>query len=268
MVSHFLVTRFNLRVSDWETTRGGGKVLTDEWLTERFRLFETFCLPSVKNQSDQDFRWCIYFDITTPAVYRDKIEQIAAAYPVIRLFYIDGIEALQPAFQSSVRSTVDADTKFVITSRLDNDDLLHRDFIKEIKRLFQPVHQTVIDIRCGYQLCIENKQAELRYLTNRFNPFISLIEDVSKSETVLSRMHRAWEEAEHIIVVDDQRLWIELVHQSNKLNEVNRRQKKLYGINMADFGLNNDTLTFESRFAILLYNLRLKINNVISKIKS
>ncbi len=268
MFSHFLVTRFNLRVDTWETSKGGAKVLTDEWYEERFRLFETYCFPSVKNQADQDFVWCIYFDTMTTSHYRNKIEQITASYPVIRLFFIDGIKDLQVAFQSYIRSAAQHDNQFVITSRLDNDDLLHTDFIKHIKHLFQPIHQTVIDIRTGYQLCIEKEHAEIRFLMNRFNPFVSLIEEVSKAETVLSRMHREWEAVDNVIVVDYKRLWIELIHQSNKLNEVNRHHKKLCLRLLADYGLTNNILKFESTGQIFLFNLGLRINSFFGRIKA
>jgi len=54
-MKHFLLTRFNLRNEEWITTRDGGAVLTEEWLIQRFELFENYCLPSVMNQKNKNF---------------------------------------------------------------------------------------------------------------------------------------------------------------------------------------------------------------------
>ncbi len=57
VVQHFLFTRFNLRNESWNSTKNANPVLTEEWLEKRFDLFERFCLPSVKAQINQNFRW-------------------------------------------------------------------------------------------------------------------------------------------------------------------------------------------------------------------
>jgi hypothetical protein len=76
MFKHFLLTRFNLRVEDWATTKNGDQVLNDAWLMDRFRLFESYCLPSVKNQSNQDFTWFVFFDKNTPDKFKCKLGQL------------------------------------------------------------------------------------------------------------------------------------------------------------------------------------------------
>ena len=57
---HFLITRFNLKKKGWETTKNNEKIQTEEWLRHRFELFEAYCLPSVINQSNQDFIWYVF----------------------------------------------------------------------------------------------------------------------------------------------------------------------------------------------------------------
>lgn len=49
MIYHYLLTRFNLAL--WIEDKNGAAIDREEWLKRRMALFETFCLPSVKNQS-------------------------------------------------------------------------------------------------------------------------------------------------------------------------------------------------------------------------
>lgn len=68
---HFILTRFNLLL--WDKAKDDRKVRTIKWLEHRFSLFEKYCLPSVKNQTCQDFEWIVLFDSMTPDNYKDRI---------------------------------------------------------------------------------------------------------------------------------------------------------------------------------------------------
>ena len=39
-IKHFIATRFNLKIEEWNTAKDGSVVLTEKWLEERFNLFE------------------------------------------------------------------------------------------------------------------------------------------------------------------------------------------------------------------------------------
>lgn len=54
-VQHFILTRFNLLL--WNKAKDGQMVRTTKWLEHRFSLFENYCIPSIKNQTCQDFEW-------------------------------------------------------------------------------------------------------------------------------------------------------------------------------------------------------------------
>jgi hypothetical protein len=58
---HFVLTTFNVRRKDFEKDKHGNPVLTEEWLEHRITLFEKFCFPSMRNQSNLDFRWLVCF---------------------------------------------------------------------------------------------------------------------------------------------------------------------------------------------------------------
>ncbi|WP_216746139.1 glycosyltransferase [Paucihalobacter ruber] len=52
---HYIITRFNLRKSDWNTGKKNISVLTDQWHDNRFELFANFCFPFVAAQTNKNF---------------------------------------------------------------------------------------------------------------------------------------------------------------------------------------------------------------------
>lgn len=80
--------------------------------------------------------------------------------------------------------SLEEDDDFIITSRLDNDDSIHHDFVYIIQNLAIKKHETIIDLRRGYQLDISSNIYEYRNYYNKFNPFISLVESTSNFQTV------------------------------------------------------------------------------------
>ena len=74
-MNHYLITRFNLKKTNWNPRWKINQqlALSDEWLKYRFELFEKYCFPSVYNQSNQNFTWCVFFDIKTPDYYKERV---------------------------------------------------------------------------------------------------------------------------------------------------------------------------------------------------
>ena len=219
-MKHFLATRFNLPAEGWKVSRNGQKVLTDSWLKHRFEIFEKYCLPSVKNQTNQEFIWCVFFDTKTPQKYKEKIEVISNSFNKLKPIFIDKYEKSLPSLKEFIASNLESKDDYVITSGIDNDDLIHREYIHTIQRLFKPADEMVIDLRLGYQVSIEGGVVSIRLKTNYFNPFISVVEKSVKPNTVFSKAHFEWSDSASIVVFDDKELWIELVHERNKYNFV------------------------------------------------
>ena len=68
-MKHFLATRFNLTVPNGKGSKSSKLILTDDGLENRFYLVENYCLSSVKNQTNQNFTWCVFFDTNTSSFY-------------------------------------------------------------------------------------------------------------------------------------------------------------------------------------------------------
>src|SRR5947209_8024402 len=101
------------------------------WMDERFELFERYCLPSVLNQSCQTFRWIIYFDVSTQEKHLDRARRGIAGRPnfEVKLCTIFGSET----HQADLSTMLDPAKSWLVTTRLDNDDGLQRDFVAKLQ---------------------------------------------------------------------------------------------------------------------------------------
>jgi hypothetical protein len=217
MFKHYLITRFNLRNPKWDVTKMGESLLTEEWMEHRMWLFGNFCLPSVVAQTCKDFTWLIYFDVTTPGRFRREIAEMIGVQPNIRTFFIDGM----PEFYPEVKKLIEAETQgkpYLITSRIDNDDCIHRDFIGEVQMQFKSQDYQAIDIIKGYSLQVR-PTVMLGKKEHIFNPFISLVEKNIDPKTVWLSDHNMWKKETRITRLTHKRLWLSIIHEKNKVNE-------------------------------------------------
>ena len=133
MFQHYLITRFNLKKEGWDTSKNNIPVLTEEWLERRFKLFETFCFPSVKHQSNQNFTWFVYFDVDTPKVFKDRILGLSLGYSNFQPQFVENMQAFVPAIQEELNKV---NAAYIITSRIDNDDCIAYNYIADVQKRF------------------------------------------------------------------------------------------------------------------------------------
>lgn len=217
MFKHLLITRFNLKNPEWkQLTKNNESLLDDSWMNERLELFANYCFPSVSNQTNQNFEWLLYFDSTTSETHKSKIAEIISNKTNIKTFFIDGM----PVFNESIIKYVEENisTEYLITSRIDNDDCIHKDFINEIQKHFDKQYFLAIDNIKGYTLQIEPNFI-LGKKEHIFNPFISLIEKNNQPKTVWHYVHNMWKKEPRLIHVTEKRLWLSVIHGKNKVNE-------------------------------------------------
>ena len=253
-MKHFIITRFNIKSQNWQQTKSGKSTQSEAWMNQRFSLFERFCLPSVINQKEQNFKWLIVFDINTPKVYKNRIISIAQSYNNLIPLFTESFQTLKPTLLKAILTQLDSEDKFIITTRLDNDDAIHADFISSIQQQFVSQHNTIIDIVKGYQL-IENKNKfDVCNYTAQYNPFISLIEDAVKFETVMSKNHDHWKTLHNRVVYSQKALWLQVIHSDNLLNSKIRSLKKVNQLDLNMFGLKNINIE-NHKLKIMIFNL-------------
>lgn len=261
-MQHILLTRFNLKINP-EANNEQNIGLTEEWLAHRFEIFYELCLPSVLNQSKKNFLWIIFFDTHTPEIFKEKARALPQLSAQIKVIFIDGFKELNASLPEIIRPFIAS--SFVITTRLDNDDIIHQDFLETIGQLAIAKNDTVIDLTSGHQLELSSQRAIIRKHQGNFNPFISLVETDAQVKTVLSRMHNDWKNAAQIISYNQKPLWIVYIHGKNLANHSkwflwlsNRVNFLDYGIKKYDFKY-SQTLVYLFNIAVCPFNLMYKI---------
>jgi hypothetical protein len=213
---HYIITRFNLRRVGWSTARNGSLVLTDDWLANRFILFEKFCLTSMQNQTNKNFTWLVFFDIDTPEKYRQKAMEYNLRLPNFQPFFINGMPEFLPSIQNEIRKNI---RPYTISSRLDNDDCVSKNFINEIQLNFEKQNFLVLDFPDGYTLQI-NPSIKIGKRKQLFNPFISIIEKNEGAKSVWQReAHSSWKKEKNLKRINDKRIWMSIIHFENKKNK-------------------------------------------------
>lgn len=214
-MKHFLITRFNLKQNKAAKPQQSFLGLNEHWLAQRLSLFTTFCAPAVTAQSNKNFEWLVLFDVDTPLSFKQTIELSAARFRFVPIF-IDGFKGIDNELPQLLKNLA-KDEDFMVTTRLDNDDIIHQDFIKEIQLLYRPTDGLVIDMPRGFQVGLSNNALIARNYMAPFNPFLTLVEKTVNAKSVLSREHHHWKNAKNI-ATSPKRLWIELVHGGNQTN--------------------------------------------------
>lgn len=206
--SHFILTRFNVR-SFYHASEP-----TDEWLRERLRLFRQYCLPALTDQTARQFVWLVFLDHLSPEWFRQEIEKDAPGR--FETVYVVG------AFTSATVSEAVAartNSPYILTTRVDNDDAVARDFIQAIQACFQHQDFEFINLVNGAQYA--DGKAYLRPYTK--NPFLSLIEAAGTTPpaTVFVEHHYRVDERGPVRNIRTAHpMWLQVIHGGNVLNEI------------------------------------------------
>lgn len=247
---HFLITFFNLKI--WKEDKTHHATQTPEWLEERFRLFEEFCLPSVERQTNKNFIWLCLFDKDTPAEFKQRVDGYAQKIAQMRPCYYSADEASEYLskdekvrsrfIRTTVRELLDDDDEFVITSNLDNDDALNVDYIERVQRQFLADRRhTLYSFVRGMQYFVKlDAVVAMRYPHNHF---LTLVEDAkSDFRTVKFYTHGKARKVLPNVDITDKAYWLEVVHGHNISNDLRITSRVKYSpclgaVDLGNFGL-------------------------------
>lgn len=219
--THYLITRFNIVQSWFQTCTDQfrhSNLQTPEWLEERFRLFETYCLPSVTQQT-VTFKWVLLMNSETPQNYKDRIALYQAQYPYITALWLKPYGDENELIRSFVRN--DCKTPYVLTTRLDNDDMLHRDFLAIIQNAFAEQENLILNYRTGLQYDTERQVMRLWQYDS--NHYLTRIERMSADvQTIIGFDHSMLSGQNFCELATNASSphWIELVHSCNVANHI------------------------------------------------
>lgn len=209
-MKHFVLTRFNIASPGRETPIRN----SPGWLERRFELFESYCLPSMSAQDCSDYHWLIYFDEHTPRQFVERIDaarQIASFEPIFVGSFI-----AQRA-RDDIAARMDPEEERLLTTRLDNDDAVSRDFLSRLRNHANAVPDgTIMNFPVGIAL----RNGKLYTARDESNPFTSLVERTAEARTIWAAPHTELMATFPIVQIEAPPAWLQVVHGENVTNRI------------------------------------------------
>jgi len=207
---HALLTRFAVR------PRPASAVPSRRWLERRFALFERFCLPSVVAQSRRGFEWLLFYDSHLDEIYVNRLEEYSRRYGFV-------VPLAMPrhwdvaALHEVVRGRIPSGASRLLTSRLDNDDVLAVDYVERILTHLHTSGRRAIVFDWGLNLV----DGRLYWQPLLRGPFASVVADIEEGEdicTVLDDEHEHLDDVMPVVHVGRPSAWIQIIHGENLAN--------------------------------------------------
>lgn len=134
-IQHFLITRFSIRLTEKNSEYGQidrfkNNPIKKKYVNYRLKLFEFSCLPSIRGQSSQDFIWIILIDQSLEDIKKHELKELVKNLPNVKVvdfktsMKLDGLNLLRPMVNES--------TKYLLTTNIDDDDILPINFVEEM----------------------------------------------------------------------------------------------------------------------------------------
>lgn len=201
---HFLITRFNVRLD---------KKASEEWLRHRLTYFESMCLPAIAQQTVRNFTWLVYFDAERDPWFDASVNRLSAD-GLFEPVWVDGRFDPKTCAEDVARRS---SSSWLITSRVDNDDALARDYVEQVQALFAGSTE-FLNFTSGLQFTDDGK---LFHRSDPSNAFISLIEPNSRNAMgVYVDSHDRVSKYASIRQISTHPMWVQMVHARNIANAV------------------------------------------------
>lgn len=213
--SHVIQTRFSVRA------RWGYQEFPLEWLEDRLKLFDSYCLPSVASQTTDGFLWHVYCDTATEPAILEALQERAETVPQMRIA-LTGPNGRTPI--EHVSDDIRFGDRAVLTTRLDSDDAIAKYYVEAIQvhaaRFIQGGQPTLLlNFPRGYQL--DAKTGQVRFDWMPRSSFHTLLERPNADiKTVLSGNHSKLHEQYHTEHDDSIPAWLMVIHGDNVLNKL------------------------------------------------
>lgn len=211
---HILITRFNIFYKTKMAQQGFDP---QEWLKERFSIFQKFCFPSIVNQSNKGFTWMIYVDSETDPETLEALKAMVKPYSFVLLIQrVFQHFSLKLVLDEDIHKFLGVDFQYLISSRVDTDDMLHRDFIQSVQDRFTGQSYEALNFNKGHIYDIGTGVTSVAI--HRHNPFISLIEKRTDRgfKSVFHQIHVAYkDDPNKIEILNPKPMWCMSVHGLN-----------------------------------------------------
>ncbi|GAA6146501.1 glycosyltransferase [Thalassolituus maritimus] len=208
-VFHVIFTRFNVKSGGKERQLREQR----EWLKGRYELFDRYCFPAVKGQSDTNFQWLVFFDVNTPDEYKKRNEEYKLTFPNFNPVYVS--EWNSDVIRTAIFALTPEGTEWLISTRLDNDDGIHEDFIRELKAC---EFEEAAYFNYPNGLTFSNGKGYKHF--DDSNAFLSYIESITDVEGVWKYPHPEVIKRFPVTQLKLDNAWLQVIHGGNVSNKV------------------------------------------------
>lgn len=175
-------------------------------------------------QTCKNFEWWVFFDINTDRAYKSRIEAIELNFKKFKPKFERSYDEFESNLPIRLKEDVtNEQVDWLITTRLDNDDMLAKDTIAVLQKAFDFKAESLLEIPCGYTLELNSiPKPKLRRVKMELNPFISFAERVkidTTVKTVYFNQHTDWSDVKSIII-SNKTYWVQIIHEKNLFNRI------------------------------------------------
>ncbi len=140
-------------------------------LEERFYFFEKICLPSLRWQRDQDFKFAIFTSPEMPAPFQQRLADLTRDVPQIEIVYETADHITHAINPWMTRQDAIHDSR-TLHFRLDDDDALSTDFVATMRQHIDRVPEGAIISRPTGLFLMNSSDGP--QLLAKFEPFIAI----------------------------------------------------------------------------------------------
>jgi len=225
-LAHVLLTKFNVPMQD------DARHLDIEWIARRIDLLERHAAPSVHLQTAPFDGWLLLCDCDTPLRGRQLISA-AAERTGCSPIWLERGEGLATVGEH-LRALIEPTASHLLTSRLDSDDALHRDFSRAVR-------SSVVSGFVGYinpLLGLHYLDAKLYiwpYFASNFISYVAPL-DGARPRTVVDISHDEIYRRGRVRQIVTRPLWLVVTHGANT-STIRQRGIRIRGRHASEFPL-------------------------------
>ena len=232
----FVLTRYSMAIAGTRIAATDG---FETWLEKRLAIFAGYCLPSVVSQIERPDYWLIGFDGEARAAVAPVLAAIAPhpwIVPVWQTFPDGRHEAPMFTFRSAIEARLEGGRTHVITTRLDNDDLINRWFLRDVSRYAEAVaavRPEAEDFWVSFPIGSIYHAGRCQLFTSPANHFLSRVQTIAhfraneRSSALVGNHRLVFGRGAVFMPMTTEPMWIEVVHGDNLSNKARKMLPRL-----------------------------------------
>lgn len=184
---------------------------SEEWLARRLELLNTYTLPSVKRQTDQDFQWLLLVSDGISQSWQDRIQ--SAVEPQGTLVIQEGFTSEGDSFSAFFKGFDHS----MVTVWFDSDDMLHPNYISALKAENLRVGEVLSFAKGGV---FEPGTYRSAVFKNIGNPFVALHDYPERNVFQIGGHSKIRTDDTKVLRVVHTRepMWLQVIHGGNLAN--------------------------------------------------